>query len=140
MTTLCCHPTASAPRAPRNRRGGFTLIELIVVMAIIGMLLALAMPKYLSSVERGREAVLRHDLRTVREAIDRHVADLGRYPLSLEELAERRYLRAVPVDPLTDSATTWRLLPPPPGSGTGIYDLRSGAPGTSLDGEPFEKW
>lgn len=119
---------------------GFTLIELIVVMAIIGMLAALAMPKYLHSVDRGREAVLRHDLRTVREAIDRHVADRGRYPISLEELAERRYLRAVPVDPLTDSATTWRLLPPPAGSGAGVYDLRSGAPGNSLDGEPYETW
>jgi len=124
----------------RAARRGFTLIELIVVMAIIAMLLALAMPKYLNSIERGREAVLRHDLRAMREAIDQFHADRGRWPSSLQELAERRYLRAVPPDPLTDSATTWVVLAPPPGAGSGVYEVRSGANGQSIDGEPYENW
>ncbi len=140
--TVTQHTASSTPiaRLHARQRRGFTLIELIVVMAIIGMLVALAMPKYLNSVERGRENVLRHDLRTLREAIDRHYADRGHYPQTLEDLALRRYLRAVPVDPLTDSATTWRLLPPPPGRGNGVYDLRSGAPGAGLDGVNYEDW
>lgn len=122
-------------------RAGFTLIELMVVMAIIAMLLTLAMPRYFHSVERSREAVLKHDLRSMREAIDQFLADRGRYPASLEELAERRYLRAVPVDPVSQGASAWKLLSPPSGVGdAGVYDVRSGAPGNSLDGEPYEAW
>jgi len=124
----------------RKSARGFTLIELIVVMAIIAMLLTLAMPKYFNSVERGREAVLRHDLRVMREAIDQFHADRGAWPASLQELADRRYLRQVPPDPLTDSATTWVVLAPPPGAGSGVYDVRSGADGKSLDGEQYAQW
>lgn len=122
------------------RTRGFTLIELMVVMAIVAMLTTLAWPRYLHSVDRSREAVLKHDLRTMREAIDRHLADRGRYPSSLEELAERRYLRRVPEDPITQSSTTWTVVPPPDAtSGGGVYDVRSGAPGTSLEGEPYDR-
>jgi general secretion pathway protein G len=125
----------------RSRRG-FTLMELMVVMAIIASLLTLALPRYFHSVERSREAVLKQDLTIMRDAIDKFLADLGRYPLTLEELAEKRYLRKVPPDPITESATTWVTVPPPDGntSREGVYDVRSGAPGNSLDGEPYASW
>jgi general secretion pathway protein G len=120
---------------------GFTLMELMVVMAIIASLLTLALPRYFHSVERSREAVLKQDLTIMRDAIDKFMADRGRYPLTLEELAEKRYLRKVPPDPITESAATWVTVPPPDGaSREGVYDVRSGAPGNSLDGEPYESW
>ncbi len=126
---------------PRRRVTGFTLIELIVVMAIIGSLLTLALPRYYHSIERSREAVLRQDLAIMRDAIDKFLADRGRYPATLEELAEKRYLRKVPPDPITESATTWQVIAPPDSpADSGIYDVRSGAGGKSLDGEAYESW
>jgi general secretion pathway protein G len=120
---------------------GFTLMELMVVMAIIASLMTLALPRYFHSVERSREAVLRHDLAAMRDAIDKFLADRSRYPATLEELAEKRYLRKLPVDPVTESATTWVVVPPPEEDGReGVYDIKSGATGTSLDGEPYESW
>lgn len=124
-----------------RQASGFTLIEMMVVMAIVATLLTLALPRYFHSVERSREAVLKHDLRTLRDAIDKHLADRGRYPQTLDELVERRYLRKVPPDPITDSASTWITVPPPEGElRDGVYDVRSGAPGNSLDGEPYDSW
>ncbi len=120
---------------------GFTLMELMVVMAIIASLMTLALPRYFNSVERSREAVLRQDLHIMRDAIDKFLADRGRYPTTLEELAERRYLRRVPVDPVTESASSWVVVAPPEGEvREGVYDVRSGAPGRSLDGEAYESW
>ncbi len=120
---------------------GFTLIELMVVMAVIASLLTLALPRYFNSVERSREAVLKQDLHIMRDAIDKYLADRGRYPLTLEELAEKRYLRRVPPDPITDSTSTWVTVSPPEGEARdGVYDVRSGAPGAGLDGEPYESW
>ena len=125
----------------RPLRKGFTLIELMVVMAIIASLLTLALPRYFNSVQRSREAVLKHDLHTLRDAIDKHLADHGRYPLTLEELAGKYYLRRVPPDPITDSAATWITVPPPESEARdGVYDVRSGAPGLSLDGQAYESW
>lgn len=134
-STCVMHP-------PRGRRhAGFTLMELMVVMAIIATLLTLALPRYFHSVERSREAVLRHDLSAMRDAIDKFLADRGRYPVSLDELAEKRYLRKVPADPITDSAATWVVVAPPQAdTPEGVYDVRSGAPGNSLDGEAYESW
>lgn len=124
-----------------NLQAGFTLMELMVVMAIIASLMTLALPRYFNSVERSREAVLRHDLAAMRDAIDKFLADRGRYPAALDELVEKRYLRKLPADPITDSAATWVTVPPPPADGReGVYDVRSGAVGTSLDGEPYERW
>ncbi len=124
-----------------QRHAGFTLMELMVVMAIIASLMTLALPRYFHSVERSREAVLKHDLAAMRDAIDKFLADRGRYPATLEELAEKRYLRKLPVDPVTDSATSWVVVPPPPTDGReGVYDVRSGASGASLDGEAYESW
>ena len=88
-------------------RAGFTLIELLVVLAIIGTLITIALPKYLHSVERSREAVLHQDLRVMRTAIDQYLADTGRYPETLDDLVKNRYLRSLPEDPETGAATTW---------------------------------
>ena len=120
---------------------GFTLIELMVVMAIISVLLTIALPKYLHSVAHSREAVLHEDLRIMRLAIDQFYADRGRYPASVDELVERRYLRSVPVDPVTESAQTWVAVKPPETvAADGLYDIRSGAPGSALDGSPYVAW
>ncbi|MEI7970040.1 MAG: prepilin-type N-terminal cleavage/methylation domain-containing protein [Betaproteobacteria bacterium] len=122
-------------------RRGFTLIELLVVMAVLALLLTLAVPRYLGHVDRSRETVLRQNLDGLREAIDKYHADRGRYPEALDELVKQRYLRAVPVDPLTDRSDSWTLLPPPPGSdGGGVYDIRSGADGTAADGSRYDTW
>src|SRR6185312_426091 len=88
-------------------RSGFTLVELLVVMAIIAVLLTIATPRYFNSVERSKEAVLRQDLNVMRDAIDKFHGDTGSYPRDLAELVEKRYLRAIPVDPLTESSETW---------------------------------
>lgn len=123
-----------------RRRGGFTLIELLVVMAILGALLAIAAPRYFESVERAKEATLRTNLRMLREAIDKHRADTGRSPANLDDLVSRRYLRAVPVDPITDRADSWSIEHTPDGNDPGIHDVRSGATGTGSDGSPYAAW
>lgn len=120
---------------------GFTLIELLVVMAIIATLLSIAAPRYLRSVDDAREAALKSNLAQMREAIDHFHADRGAYPQALPDLVEKRYLRAIPVDPITESAQTWQLLPPPGADDSStVYDVRSGAPGTSRLGEAYANW
>ncbi len=122
----------------RKSGRGFTLIELLVVMAIIALLLTLAAPRYFQSVQRSREAVLKEDLHLMRDAIDKHYADTGKYPASLDDLVTKRYLRRVPVDPITESATTWVIVEPPDKPDARVvYDVRSGAPGKSLGGTPY---
>lgn len=120
-------------------RRGFTLIELLVVLAIIATLLTLAAPRYFQHVERSREAVLRENLATTRQAIDQYHADRGAWPESLDSLVQARYLRALPVDPVTERNDTWILVPPPDGDAlaTGVYDLNSGAQGSTRDGVPY---
>ncbi|SEP09968.1 general secretion pathway protein G [Nitrosovibrio sp. Nv6] len=126
--------------SPNGRRhGGFTLIELLVVMAIIAILLTIAAPKYFNSLDRSRETVLRQDLNVMRDAIDKFNSDTGQYPEDLAELVEKRYLRAIPVDPLTDSADTWVAVPPPDG-GTGVYDVRSGSADQAKDETSYGAW
>ena len=118
---------------------GFTLIELLVVMAIIATLLSIVVPRYFNSLDRSKETVLRHDLNIMRDAIDKFHSDIGKYPLSLDELAERRYLRVVPVDPLTESAETWVVISPPNDT-EGVYDVRSGSAEKAQDGTFYETW
>jgi type II secretion system protein G len=123
-----------------NRRKGFTLIELLVVMAILATLLSIAAPRYFESVDRAKEAALRTDLRMLREAIDKYRGDRGQLPDSLQGLVDQRYIRAVPVDPVTDSEKDWVLVPHPDGVTAGIYDVKSGAPGHARDGSSFTEW
>jgi len=122
------------------KRAGFTLIELMVVLAIIAMLLSIAAPRYLGSLERSKEAVLKEDLYQLRDAIAKYLGDKGRYPESLETLAAERYVRKVPVDPMTDSSLTWLTVTPPDPEQTGVFDVRSGAPGRAGDGSAFTDW
>jgi general secretion pathway protein G len=124
----------------RHRSGGFTLIELLVVLAILMLLLTVAAPRYLGGVDRAKEAVLRQNLAVMREAVDKFYGDQARYPFTLEELAERKYIRIIPVDPLTESAKTWIIVPPSGDIQGGVYDLHSGAPGTALDGSNYAEW
>lgn len=124
----------------RNGPRGFTLIELLVVLAIVAMLLTLAQPRYFQSIEHSREAILKTNLHTMRQTIDKFHADTGRYPETLEELVEKRYLRAVPIDPLTESATQWVLIPPEDASLGGVYDVSSSAPGAGKDGTAYADW
>lgn len=127
---------------------GFTLVELLVVLAALALLLSLAVPRYVEHVDRARETVLRQDLATLRDAIDKFRADRGRFPQDLAELARERYLREVPVDPMTDRAQSWVLVPPgvmagaqaDGGAAGGVFDVRSGAPGTARDGTPYAAW
>jgi general secretion pathway protein G len=123
-----------------RRAVGFTLIELLVVMAIMASLLALAAPRYFHSVDRAKEAALKTNLRMLREAIDKHRGDTGQLPASLDQLVERRYLKSVPIDPITDSAGTWKLVSHPDGVMQGVYDVRSGAVGPSSDGRSYGAW
>lgn len=117
-------------------RRGFTLIELMVVMAIIATLLTIATPRYFSHLEHAREAALRESLAVTRDAIDKFHADVGRYPNDLDELVARHYLRKVPIDPITESADAWVLLSPP-NEASGVYDLHSGA---DVEGKPYAQW
>lgn len=119
----------------------FTLIELLVVLAIVATLLAIAAPRYFTSLDRAREASLRETLLVMRDAIDKYHGDTGRYPETLDELVAKRYLRKLPSDPITDSAGTWVVVLPPAGAARGnVYDVRSGADGRSADGTPFSEW
>jgi general secretion pathway protein G len=126
-------PSAAAIR-------GFTLIELLVVMAILATLLSIAAPRYFESVDRAKEAALRTDLRMLREAIDKYQADSGHLPESLDRLVAARYLRSVPEDPITESATSWIVQQHPDGKTAGVYDVRSGSKGTSRDGSQYGSW
>lgn len=126
----------------RQLRGlhGFTLIELLVVLAIIGTLTALVAPRYWGQVDAAREAVLRDNLRGTRDVIDKFHGDTGRYPVSLQELVDRRYLRSLPVDPVVGGVTGWTLVAPPDGVDGAVYDLHSNAPGVGRDGRAYADW
>lgn len=119
---------------------GFTLIELMVVMSIIALLLTIAVPRYLSSVERSKEAVLHSDLFIMREAIDKYYGDRARYPDALEQLVTDKYLRSLPPDPFTESSTTWVVVPPDDPAKGGVFDVKSGAEGEAQDGSRYQEW
>src|SRR5262245_26476151 len=124
---------------------GFTLIELLVVISMISILAAMGMVQYRNSVRRAEEVTLKHDLFQMRDAIDQYYADKGKYPASLDSLVSDGYMRKIPDDPITKSPTTWTTVPAEPDPGnpsteTGIYDVKSGAPGTALDGSNYVDW
>lgn len=128
--------------SPSRHQRGFTLIELIVVMAIVALLASIVAPRYFNALQKSKETALLHSLTTMRDAIDQYAADKGRYPDSLQELADQRYLRDVPEDPLTTSRETWVELPPPSDMQAAgrVWDVRSGAAGRSADGRLYADW
>ena len=119
---------------------GFTLVELLVVLAIVATLLTIAVPRYYASLDRSKEAVLKENLYQMRDAIGKYYADKGKYPETLETLAADKYLHKVPLDPITDSATTWIAVAPQDTQKSGVYDVKSGAQGKALDGTEFSTW
>jgi general secretion pathway protein G len=128
-----------------GRCPGFTLIELMVVMALIVVLAGIGVTIYTNSVTRAKEAVLKEDLFRMRDAIDQYHADKNQYPPSLDALVGEKYLRALPVDPFTNSADTWETIPAEPDPlnpnlEPGIYDVRSGSDLTALDGTRYAEW
>jgi general secretion pathway protein G len=116
---------------------GFTLIELLVVLGIIALLASLAVPRYFQSIDTAKETILADNLKTVRETIDKFYGDTGRYPESLDELVEKKYLRTLPFDPITESNTTWLISAPDNGAKGSVYNINSGAPGVDRNGKPF---
>jgi general secretion pathway protein G len=123
-----------------ERTGGFTLIELLVVMVIIASLLTIATPRYFRSIEHSKEVLLAQDLAIMRDALDKFYGDTGQYPETLQELADKRYIRSVPVDPITKSADSWIAVQSSDPDVTGIADVHSGAERLSSNGTPFNEW
>lgn len=119
---------------------GFTLIELLVVLAVLAVLAGIVTPIYLDRVDEARETVLRQNLLGLRQAIDQHYRDRGSYPQSLQALVERRYIRAVPEDPITGRTDTWVIVAPQGQGSTGVFDVRSGAGSRARDGSEFAQW
>ncbi|MCG3775688.1 MAG: Type II secretion system protein G [Nitrospira sp.] len=124
----------------RQDARGFTLIELLVVLAIVSTLLTLAVPRYFSSLQKSKEVVMRENLWIMRDALDKYFSDVGRYPDQLQDLATKKYLRAIPIDPLTETTTTWRVIPPDDPEKGGVYDVKSGAEGTATGGMAYSEW
>ena len=135
----------SFPSARRLATAGFTLIELIVVTALIIVLTTVAMVSYQNSVTRAREAVLKEDLFRLRDAIDQYYADKNKWPGSLEDLVTDGYVREIPKDPMTDSADSWQAVPAEadpanPTAEPGVFDVKSGSDRMALDGTPYTDW
>ncbi|MGB6945991.1 MAG: type II secretion system protein [Bryobacteraceae bacterium] len=133
------------PALPSRRRFGFTLIELMIVMAIIAVLMAVALPIYNRSIVRSKESVLKNNLFTLRTVIDEYTYDKQKAPQTLEDLVTDGYLRQVPIDPMTGNSDSWKLIMEDASntvnqSQPGIWDVRSGADGTSLEGTPYSEW
>lgn len=110
------------------------------MLAIVATLLTLVAPRYFNQIETSKEVVLKDNLHSAREVIDKFYGDLGRYPDSLAELVEKRYLRALPFDPITESSATWQIVNVPDGYKGNVYDLKSGAVGKSRSGQDYGQW
>ena len=129
----------------RGRNRGFTLIELLVVMALIVILAGISVVIYGNSVTRSKEAVLRTDLFRMRDAIDQYYADKNKYPADLPTLVSEKYMRAVPIDPFTNSTETWQTVmsdpqPGNPSAEIGVFDVKSGSEATAIDGSRYADW
>jgi general secretion pathway protein G len=141
-------PASAKATAGRLRwRGfsGFTMIELLIVLALIMILATMGMAQYRSSVVHSKEAVLKEDLFRMRDAIDQYYADKGQWPSTIDALVSDGYLRKVPDDPFTKSSSTWQSVPaePDPNNPTaeaGVYDVKSGSDATALDGSKYAEW
>jgi general secretion pathway protein G len=122
------------------RARGFTLIEVLVTMAIVALILTLAVPRYFGHLEQTREDVLREDLYVLRDAIDKFYSDKNHFPTVLEELVTEKYLRAIPVDPYTKSIRTWQVVPPEDETEGAVGNVHSGAPDVARDGTRVREW
>ncbi|MES2128096.1 MAG: type II secretion system protein [Pseudomonadota bacterium] len=122
----------------RSNRG-FTLVELLVVLAIIALLLTIAMPKYFGSVDKSKEVALKENLQVLRAGIDKYYGDKGVYPAALGDLVQQNYFRKVPVDPITESSSTWQPVASLDPDKPGVADIKSGAKGKTRDGVPFDQ-
>jgi general secretion pathway protein G len=117
---------------------GFTLVELMIVVAIVGILATISVPSYQASLMKARETVLRQDLFTIRELLDQHRADKGKYPTSLGALVANGYLRVVPKDPFTNSTDTWQEISEP--TEGGVFDVYSGSDLVGTNGTAYNQW
>jgi len=124
----------------RGLQRAFTLIELLIALAILALMLSVAVPRYFSALDNAREVALRENLTVLRDAIDKHYTDTGTYPQTLEELVTRKYLRRIPSDPITSSATTWVVVPPENREQGSVFDIHSGAAANARDGTPYKSW
>jgi general secretion pathway protein G len=124
----------------RKGASGFTLIELIVVMVIVALLVTIAAPRYFGSLQKSKETALHQTLAVTRDALDKFYGDNGKYPDSLDVLIAKRYLRSLPVDPITESSATWTMVAPEDPAKGGVVDIHSGADGLGRDGKPFREW
>lgn len=118
---------------------GFTLVELLLVLFVVALLASLVAPVVTGTIQRARESSLKQDLHVMRKALDDFYADTGRYPESLKQLVEKRYLRRIPVDPFTENAATWIEIKGE-GKDTGVMDVRSGSEEKNADGVPYRDW
>lgn len=137
-------PLATARESSRRQRG-FTLVELMVVMAIIAVLMAVAVPSFISAIRSAKEAALREDLHTMRDAIEQYTEDKEAAPQSLDDLVQAGYLKSLPIDPMTHSNTTWVPAQSDSYSSvdqtqTGINDVHSGSDLVGSNGEPYSQW
>lgn len=122
------------------RTPGFTLIELLIVLSVIALLLTIVYPRYFKSIDHTKEAVLKQDLHTLRDSIDKYYGDKGKYPQSLEILVTDKYIRAIPVDPMTGSAGSWVIIGPEGSTEQSVFDVRSGAKTIGSNGKPYNEW
>jgi len=132
-------------RTNRKNQAGFTLVELMIVMAIIGVLLSVAIPSYVGAVRQAREAVLKEDLHVMRSAIDSYTADKQKAPQSLDDLVSTGYLKEIPVDPMTRAKDSWQTettdsLSSVDQTDPGIDDVHSGSQEQGSDGQPYSAW
>ena len=123
---------------------GFTFIEMVMVITLVAILVAIAVPVYQAQILTSKEAVLKHNLVTIRDRLDQFKADRGVYPYTLEELVEAGYLREIPEDPMSRS-TEWELIyedfdPDEPDAELGVFDVRSLSPDFAIDGSPYNEW
>jgi general secretion pathway protein G len=129
-----------APGKAVRRRCGFTLIELLVVLAIIALLATISYPKYFHTIDTATDTALHQTLKNVRETIDKYYGDTGKYPDSLQDLVNHKYLRALPYDPVVESDSTWIIVPPEDSNLGGVYDVRSSASGSGSDGTVYAEY